>query len=172
MKVKLEKLKGAWVEELPFVLWAYRTTTRTAIGETPFSLAYGSEAMIPVEVGLPSFRRAHFNPSYNDENLSVSLDLIDELRNAAQVKVAAYQQRVAKYYNSKVKDRSFKVGDLVLRKVMLNTKEANTGCLGPNWEGPYRVTGVLRPGTYQLEDLDGTPLPHPWNAEHLRIYYQ
>ena len=95
-------------------------------------MAYGSEAMIPMEVGLPSFRQAHFDPSHNDENLSVSLGLIDELRNAAQVKVAAYQQRVARYYNSKVKNRSFKVGDLVLRKVMLNTKEAGIGCLEPN----------------------------------------
>ena len=54
-------------------------------------MAYESEAMIPVEVGLPSFRRAHFNPLQNDENLSVSLDLIEELRSTAQVRVAAYQ---------------------------------------------------------------------------------
>ena len=170
--MKLEKLKGAWVEELPFVLWAYRTTTRTSTGETPFSLAYGSEAMIPVEVGMPNHRRAHFNPLQNDENLSVSLDLIEELRSTAQVKVAAYQQRVAKYHNSRVRNRSFKVGDLVLRKVMINTKEAGAGSFGPNWEEPYKVTRILHPGTYQLEDMDGKPLLHPCNVEHLRIYYQ
>ena len=98
----------------------------------PFFLAYEFEAMRPVEVGMPNHRRAHFNPLQNDENLSVSLDLIEELRSTAQVKVAAYQQRVAKYYNSRVRNRSFKVGDLVLRKVMINTKEAGVGFFGPN----------------------------------------
>ena len=55
---------------------------------------------------------------------------------------------------------------------MLNTKEANAGALGPTWEGPYRVKEIVRPGTYRLEDLNGRILPHPWNAEHLRKYYQ
>lgn len=62
LKTKLEKLKGAWVVELPYVLWAYRTTTRTSTGETPFSLAYGAEVVIPVEVGMLNHQRAHFNP--------------------------------------------------------------------------------------------------------------
>ena len=154
------------------MLWAYRTTTRTSTGETPFSLAYGAEAMIPVEVGMPSYRRAYFDPRHNDENLQVSLDLIEELRNSAEVKVAAYQQRVAKYFNSRVKYRHFRIGDLVLRKVMNNTKELGAGPLGPNWEGPYKVIDILHPGTYQLEDMNGKSLPHPWNVEHLRIYYQ
>ena len=60
--------------------------------------------MIPVEVGMPNLRKAHFNPLQNDENLSVNLDLIEELRSTAQVRVAAYKQRVAKYYNSKVRN--------------------------------------------------------------------
>ena len=63
--------------------------------------------MTPVEVGMPSYRRAYFDPRHNDENLQVSLDLIEELRNNAKVKVAAYQQRVAKYFNSRVEYRHF-----------------------------------------------------------------
>ena len=54
LKTKLEEHKGVWADELPKVLWAYRTTSRTSIGETPFSLAYEVEAMILVEVGIPS----------------------------------------------------------------------------------------------------------------------
>ena len=102
----------------------------------------------------------------------MSLDLIEELRNSAEVKVAAYQQLVAKYFNSRVKYRHFRIGDLVLRKVMNNTKELGAGLLRPNWEGPYKVIDILHPGTYQLEDMNGRSLPHPWNVEHLRIYYQ
>ena len=56
LKTKLEKMKGAWVDELPNVLWAYRTTPRTTTGESPFSLAYGCEAVLPVEMKVNSFR--------------------------------------------------------------------------------------------------------------------
>ena len=56
IKAWLDEVKGAWLEELPNVLWAYKTTTRTPIGKTPFSLTYGTEAVIPVEVGVVSLR--------------------------------------------------------------------------------------------------------------------
>ncbi|GFZ00937.1 hypothetical protein Acr_14g0005720 [Actinidia rufa] len=82
------------------------------------------------------------------------------------------QSQVAKYYNQRVRHRSFLPGDLVLRKVTLSTKEPNAGKLGPTWEGPYKVIKVSRPGTYWLEDLEGKALSHPWNAEHLKKYYQ
>ena len=56
IKARLDEAKGTWSEELPNVLWAYRTTVRTPIGETLFSLTYGTEAIIPVEVGIASLR--------------------------------------------------------------------------------------------------------------------
>ena len=56
IKAWLDEVKGAWLEELPNVLWAYKTTTRTPIGKTPFSLTYGTKAVIPVEVGVVSLR--------------------------------------------------------------------------------------------------------------------
>jgi hypothetical protein len=71
-----------------------------------------------------------------------------------------------------VKHREFKVGDLVLRKVTLATKDPAQVKLGPTWEGPYRVVKFHRRDTYHLEKLDGTALPHPWNVEHLKKYYQ
>ena len=69
IKTKLDNAKGAWPEELPNVLWAYRTTARTPIGETPFRLTYGTEAVIPVEVGVMSIRRGTFNEGCNDDEL-------------------------------------------------------------------------------------------------------
>ena len=56
IKAKLDDAKGAWLEELPSVLWAYKTTVRTPIGETPSKLTYGIEAVIPVKVGVASIR--------------------------------------------------------------------------------------------------------------------
>ncbi|KAK3020068.1 hypothetical protein RJ639_004068 [Escallonia herrerae] len=61
LKKKLNEAKGAWVDELPKVLWAYRTTPHSVTGETPFSLYYGTEAMLPVEIGVPTIRALHFS---------------------------------------------------------------------------------------------------------------
>ncbi|KAL5582068.1 hypothetical protein UlMin_014510 [Ulmus minor] len=172
LKKKLEKSKGAWVDELPLVLWAYRTSFRAATGETPFSLAYGVEAVIPIEISLPTFRVDNFDEESNAVLLALATDLLEEKREISQVRAAALQQTIARYYNSKVKLRRFVKGDLVLRKVFLNTKEKGVGVLGPNWEGPYRVRAIIRPGTYELETLEGRVLGNPWNAEHLRRYFQ
>ncbi|KAL5543517.1 hypothetical protein UlMin_007301 [Ulmus minor] len=172
LKKKLEKSKGAWVDELPLVLWAYRTSFRAATGETPFSLAYGVEAVIPIEISLPTFRVDNFDEESNAVLLALATDLLEEKREISQVRAAALQQTIARYYNSKVKLRRFVKGDLVLRKVFLNTKEKGVGVLGPNWEGPYRVRAIIRPGTYELETLEGRVLDNPWNAEHLRRYFQ
>ncbi|XP_074362241.1 uncharacterized protein LOC141702480 [Apium graveolens] len=80
--------------------------------------------------------------------------------------------RISRYFNKKVKSVPFKVRDLVLRKVMPNTKIAQHGVLGANWEGPYKVKAILWKGTYRLKDLDGKLIPRAWNVEHLRKYYQ
>ncbi|XP_043701422.1 uncharacterized protein LOC122651916 [Telopea speciosissima] len=72
IKKKLETVKGLWVEELPNILWAYRTTTRLVTGETPFILAYGIEAMLPVEIGEISLRVQLYNPEINDEELRIN----------------------------------------------------------------------------------------------------
>ena len=80
IKARLEEVKGAWPEELPNVLWAYKTTARTSIGETPFRLTYGIEAVIPVEAGVTSMRREAFSEDNNDDQLRVSLDCLDKVR--------------------------------------------------------------------------------------------
>ena len=85
LKKRLDDAKGKWVEELPHVLWTYRTTSRRSTGETPFSMTYGTEVVIPLETGFPTSRTSSFNPSNNDEQLTKSLDLIEEKRENAVV---------------------------------------------------------------------------------------
>ena len=118
IKTQLEAAKGIWPKELPSVLWAYRTTTRTPTGETPFQLAYGSEAVIPIEVGLISYRVDNHDERRNDKAIRLQLDLLDKVRATAKQSLAHYQNLMAKHYNSRVRHRDFQVGDLVLRKVM------------------------------------------------------
>ena len=86
--------------------------------------------------------------------------------------MALYQERMTRYYNQRVKLKRFNLGDMVLRKVSQATKDPNERKLGPNWEGPYKVIRHSRRGSYYLEDTKGKPLPRPWNAEHLKKYYQ
>ena len=80
IKAKLDDAKGAWPEELPNVLWAYRTMARTPTGETPFKFTYGTKAVIPVEVGVTSVRRETFNEECNDDELRLNLECLDEVR--------------------------------------------------------------------------------------------
>ncbi|KAJ4710339.1 Rve domain-containing protein [Melia azedarach] len=109
LKTKLDEKKGSWVDELPEVLWAYRTSNRI--------------------------------------------------------------QRIARYYNKKVKARRYMEGDLVLRKVTLATRIPEEGAFGSNWEGPYRVVEAVRPRTYRLSHIDGKLINKSWNTDMLKKYY-
>ena len=137
IKTRLEGAKGIWPEELLSVLWAYRTTARTPTGDTPFRLTYGNEAVILAEIGLTSYKVDNHNEARNDEAIRLQLDLIDEVKAIAEQRLTRYQDRMAKHYNSRVQHRDFKVGDLVLRKVIGAARDPTQGKLSPNWEGPY-----------------------------------
>ena len=137
LKTKLEDHKGNWVEYLPEVLWAYRTTQKSATRETPFALAFGTEAVAPVEVGIKSPRIELASEEHNDEALRLNLELLDEKREQVQRRTEEYQKKTARYYNQKVKPRSYIPGDLVLKKLLPVRKNPAHGKLGPKWEGPY-----------------------------------
>ena len=171
LKKRLDSAKGKWVEELPGVLWAYRTMTRRPTGVSPFALTYGMEAVIPTEIDLPTSRTTMLN-SANEESLIKELDTSDELQETAAVRMASYQRRLANSYNKRVKPRMFQPGDLVLRKVFENTADPTAGKFQPNWESPYLVRRLGEPGSYAIDKIDGTPVPRMWNVMHLKRYYQ
>ena len=147
LKTRLKRAKGLWVDELPGVLWAYKTTPRAPTGETPFSLAFGAEAVILVEIGVHSLMVQNHDPITNENELRINLDLVEEAREMVVVRKAEHKFRMAKFYNSRVKHHSFQPGDLVLKKVILATKDSCEGKHEPNLEEPYLVTEVVRPGT-------------------------
>ena len=149
------------MKELPHVLWTYKTTPRRSTGETPFLMTYGAEAVIPLETGFPMLKTSSFSPSSNDNLLERGLDLIEERRENAMVQLAYYQHKLKQGYNTKVKLRPLMPSDLVLRKVLGIAKNPAWGKLGPNWEGPYRITFVTGIGAYFLEDLDEHIIPRP-----------
>nr|XP_023892879.1 uncharacterized protein LOC112004870 [Quercus suber] len=149
-----------------------KTTARTPTGETPFKLAYGSEAVIPAEVHMVSHRMMKYHDEENNEQLRLNFDLIDKVRMDAEQRTVRYKNLMAKQHNAMVKPRRFSIGDLILKRVSLATKNRAHRKLGPNWEGPYRIINSKRQGSYYLEALDGRKLEYPLNVEHLRRYYQ
>ena len=91
----------------------------------------------------------------------MNLDLIDEVRTDVEHKTTKYKNLMTRQYDAMVKSMRFNIGDLVLKKVSLATKNPAHGKLGPNWEGPYRIINSKRQGFYYLEALDGKKLEHP-----------
>ena len=120
---------------------------RTPTGETPFKLAYGSEAVIPAEVHMANHRVMMYQDKDNTEQHRLNLDLIDEVRMDVEHRTAKYKNLMARQYDAMVKPRRFNIGDLVLKKVSLATKDLAHGKLGHNWEGPYRIINYKRRGS-------------------------
>ncbi|XP_058202708.1 uncharacterized protein LOC131317152 [Rhododendron vialii] len=134
LKQRLDRKLGKWVEELPHVLWAYRTTPRRSTGRTPFAMAYGMEVVLPLSTMIPTAQTENLHPVDNNALVGAELDFAEELRDNANLRHAAYQQEVARGYNRNVRARPFNVGDLVLRMVIEASKLTK---LKDPYEGPY-----------------------------------
>ncbi|XP_075492465.1 uncharacterized protein LOC142530517 [Primulina tabacum] len=104
---------------------AYRTTPREGTKETPFSLVYGNEAVLPAEIGLES-ARVMFYDEDNGARRATDLDLLEEKREVASIHMEAYKNRIAQSYNRRVIQRNFQVGDLVLRRCKKSREESWT----------------------------------------------
>ena len=103
LKTKLEDLKEKWVEYLPEVLWAYRTTCKSATQETLFTLAFGTEVVDPVKVGLKSPRIELANIEHNEEVLRLNLDLLEEKREQVLKHMEDYHRKTTRYYDQRFK---------------------------------------------------------------------
>ncbi|VFQ89214.1 unnamed protein product [Cuscuta campestris] len=158
------------VEELPRILWTYRTTPRRATGDTPFGLAYGFEARAPAEVVIPTKREMEYDPEVNEQNQAVELNFVEERRDEARIRAENYRRQVKSYFDSKVKPRAIQVGDYVLRK-REKSQPTKGGKLAKKYEGPYIIKAVARPGTYKLVTPKGKEIDRTWNVEHLVKFY-
>ncbi|VFR03423.1 unnamed protein product [Cuscuta campestris] len=171
LKKKIMECKSAWVEEVPYILWTYRTTPRKATSETPFSLTYGFEARAPAETSLLSYRVEMFDAQGNEENLRAELHLIDERRERAYMWAENYRRQVKSYHDQRVRPRQFKMGDWVLRKREVS-RPTDGGKLAKSFEGPYIIKEVLADGTFRLQTPTGGDVPRVWNAANLIKFYQ
>jgi hypothetical protein len=162
-----------WHEMLSFALHAYRTTVRTSTGTTPYSLVYGMEAVMPLEVEIPSLRVLMDSELEEAEWAKVryeQLNLISEKRMAAICHHQLYQKRMAKAYDKKVRPRLFQEGDLVLKKI-LSLPGDDQSKWAPNYEGPYVVKKAFSGGALKLARMDGEDLARPVNSDSVKRYY-
>ncbi|GKA81858.1 reverse transcriptase domain-containing protein [Tanacetum coccineum] len=158
VKAKVGEDNKNWVKEVPYVLWAHRMMIKTSNGDTPFSLTYGTEAVILVEIWMPSIRYASVNQAENDEGLLLNLDILEERREKAVVREARNKAKMEKYYNAKVRSTSFRLGDFVYRSNEASHAKKSRK-LGPKWKGPYEVVEALGKGVYKLRNGSGDVLP-------------
>ncbi|WCJ43915.1 hypothetical protein M5689_024621 [Euphorbia peplus] len=175
MLTKMSDRSRDWAEKLPFAIWGYRTTIRTSTGATPYSLVYGMDEVLPVEIEMRSLwvvLEEHILETEWIRDRVGQLDLLDEKRLWALDQLQMYQQRLANTYNKKVKtvSRPIKVGDLVLKQLRHSTVDPR-GKFQPKWEGPFVVKRMYSHGGIKLIDMEGIELAEPINIDRLRYFY-
>uniref|UniRef100_A0A2N9IKL0 Uncharacterized protein n=1 Tax=Fagus sylvatica TaxID=28930 RepID=A0A2N9IKL0_FAGSY len=151
---KMTETYKDWHEHLPYALCAYRTSVRTSVGATPYSLVYGMEAVLPVEVEIPSLRI-----------LSQT-----QLEEAEWAQATLYQRRIERAYNKKARPRTFQPGDLVLKKRNMALSDPR-GKFAPSYEGPYVVKKAFSGGAIILADMDGEEFRSPINSDSVIKYH-
>jgi len=162
------KKGGKWLQELPLVVWGLRTQPSKATGQSPFFLVYGSEAILLVDIMWQSPRVEMHEEGEATNSRMIELDSIEELWCNALIQSARYLQGVRRYHDHNVQQRSFSVGDLVLRHIQ---DETGLHKLNSRWEEPFIVAKVTGLVSYRLQYSDGQEAPNSWNVEHLRCFY-
>jgi hypothetical protein len=159
---------GKWIKELPNALWGLHTQPSKPTGQLPYFLVYSSKAILPADVMWDSPAVEQYDEGISEDNRQVDIDGLEEARCAALVQSARYLEGIRRYHNRNVKERSFNVGDLVLRRIQ-NTEGLHK--LNSPWEGPFIVAKVTRPGSYRLQTLEGEGVNNSWNIDQLCRFY-
>ncbi|GKD38661.1 reverse transcriptase domain-containing protein, partial [Tanacetum coccineum] len=139
MERRLGKTNQGWVDKLPRVLWAHRTSPKSSNRETSFNLVYGSKVVVPIEISVETKRIKEFEVRQNEKRHGEDLDILEERREIASIREAYYKQKLEGYYNKRVRSSTFKPSTYVLRLNSASKAEFQ-GKMGPTWEGPYVVT--------------------------------
>ncbi|XP_026443639.1 protein NYNRIN-like [Papaver somniferum] len=161
-----------WHEQLPVALWAYRISKHSSTGASPYSLVYGEDTILPAEMAIPSVRVAMDSHTTPDEiSRFAHLDTIEERRARAERFAEAYRKRAANHYNQSVKQRIFKVEELVLKIAPHVQRNASTEKFSANWEGPFMIRKVAESGYYKLRRMNGTKVKTPINGKWLKKFY-
>jgi hypothetical protein len=153
---------GKWIKELPNALWGLCTQPTKPTGQSPYFLVYGSEAILPADVMWESSAVEQYDKGISEDSRRVDIDGLEEARCAALVQSALYLEGIRRYHDHNVKERSFNIGDLVLRPIQ-NTEGLHK--LSSPWEGPFTIAKVTGPGSYRLQMLEGKDFSNSSNID-------
>uniref|UniRef100_A0A2N9GMU2 RNA-directed DNA polymerase n=1 Tax=Fagus sylvatica TaxID=28930 RepID=A0A2N9GMU2_FAGSY len=166
-----------WKAHLADVLWAYRSSPKTATGFTPFSLVYGTDTISPTELVVPSPRVMQGSELEVDANICAEarmadLEGLDEARDLAKAKSQRNYQKMANVYSKALRVRIFAEGQMVLKAAeFVRRNLPSPSKFSPNWDGPYIIREAHGSGYYRLSKSDGTALADPINGKWLKHYY-
>jgi hypothetical protein len=159
---------GKWIKELPSALGGLHTQPTKTIGQSPYFLVYGFEAIVPADVIWESPPVEQYDEGISEDSRRVDIDGLEEARCAALVQSARYLEGIRCYHDRNVKECSFNVGDLVLLRIQ-NTDGLHK--LSSPWEGPFLISKVTGPGSYRLQTLEGNNVSNSWNIDQLCRFY-
>lgn len=156
------------MEELPKIVWGLRTQQSRATRQSPFFLVFRSKAILSSDLIQNSPRIEQYNEGEAHDTRRLEIDSLEEARIVALFQSARYQQGLRRYHDKSVQHRSFQVGDQVLRHIQNTTGLHRQSS---PWKGPFIVSKITRPGSYQLCTDEGVEVPNLWHIEHLRKFY-
>uniref|UniRef100_A0A2N9FTM9 Integrase catalytic domain-containing protein n=1 Tax=Fagus sylvatica TaxID=28930 RepID=A0A2N9FTM9_FAGSY len=166
-----------WKAHLADVLWAYRSSPKTATCFTPFSFVYGTDTISPTELVVPSPRVMQGSELEVDANICAEarmadLEGLDEARDLAKAKSQRNYQKMANVYSKALRVRIFAEGQMVLKAAeFVRRNLPSPSKFSPNWDGPYIIREAHGSGYYRLSKSDGTALADPINGKWLKHYY-
>jgi transposase InsO family protein len=164
-----------WHNALLNAVWADRVTPKAAIGNSPFFLVYGSEAILPPHILLPSLQlsqKIQEEDCPTLENRINTLMKLEEVRAQAKHKLDQHQLLVKSWFDSNsTSDRNFEVGDLVLKWDKPHEGKGEHMKFQNLWLGPFLIAEKLGPNSFRLQNLEGQPDTYLVNGQALKKYF-
>ena len=175
IKRKIDEYPRKWHTVLHEALWAYRMACHGATKVSPYHLIYGHEAVLPWELKLDSRRITFQNQLTTDEYSALMKDELEDLaghRLNPLINVQANKARVGRWFDKRVKIKTFTQGDLVCKLIFpIGTKDSKFGKWSPTWEGSYKISRWIPSNVYILETLEGEEFSRALNGKYLKKYY-
>ncbi|XP_016199221.1 protein NYNRIN-like [Arachis ipaensis] len=164
-----------WHETLSQVLWAYRNSPRGSTGTSPYKLVYGHDAVLPLEINLNTLRISKQSNLLVDDYWNAIFDELSELdseRILALDNMIRQKASIARSYNHRIKEKSFNIGELVLKVILPMEKKLKfLGKWSHTWEGPFQVIGTYSGNAYLIKDIESERVINSINGKYLKQYY-
>ena len=175
IKWKIKENPRRWHTLLNEALSSYRMACHESTKVSPYQLVYGHDAVLPWEIKTGSRQVSFQDQLAADDYATLMKDELDDLAEhwlRALISVEENKNRVARWYDKKVKAKEFTDGNLVWKLILpIGTKSSKFGKWSPNWEGPYRINRFARGNAYILETLKGVEFPRALSGKYLKKYY-